>query len=54
MMKLLEKEKEIEDLSEADLKEMVRFACVGASLSTTKYGGLNSVPTYEEVISYLK
>lgn len=37
------------DLTEAGLKEIVRFACTAASLSTQKHGGISSVPSLEEV-----
>ena len=37
------------DLTEAGLKEIVRFACTAASLSTQKHGGIYSVPSLEEV-----
>lgn len=33
-----------EDLSEAELREIVSFACGAARLTTTKHGGISSVP----------
>lgn len=39
-----------ETLTEAQLREIVTFACAGAGLSTTKSGGISSVPDYEEVL----
>ena len=38
-------------LTEAQLTDVVRFACTSAGLSTTKHGGTSSVPTLEEVLS---
>ena len=35
------------------LTEVVRFACTSAGLSTTKPGGISSVPTYEQVLAAL-
>ena len=40
------------DLTEANLAEIVSFACTAASLSTQKHGGITSVPTLEEVQNY--
>ena len=42
------------DLTEEDLKGIVRFACTAASLSTQKHGGITSVPAPEEVESRLQ
>lgn len=47
--KLLRFGKAPEDLSEAELREIVSFACTSAGLSTTRSGGISSVPAYEEV-----
>ena len=41
------------DLTEEELKAIVRFACTAASLSTQKHGGITSVPYQEEVEQYL-
>lgn len=38
-----------EELNEEQLTEMVTFACAAAGLSTTRPGGISSVPTLEEV-----
>ena len=38
-----------EELNEEQLTEMVTFACTAAGLSTTRPGGISSVPTLEEV-----
>ena len=42
-----------EELNEAELREAVRFACTAAGLSTTKPGGISSVPEEEEVLARL-
>lgn len=49
MHKILEKGKNVEDLEERDLEEITRFASTSASLSTTKAGGISSVPSLEEI-----
>ena len=38
-----------EELTEEDLRQIVRFACTAASLSTQKHGGISSVPEEEAV-----
>ena len=48
--KLLETGKAPSDLDEEELIGIVRFACTAASLSTTKPGGISSVPEYSEVM----
>ena len=40
-------------LTDAQLKDIVSFACTAAGLSTTKPGGISSVPEYNEVIKHL-
>ena len=42
-----------EDLDEAQLLDVVRFACTSAGLSTTRSGGISSIPSYEEVLANL-
>lgn len=37
------------DLTEEELRRIVRFACTAASLSTQKHGGITSVPEYAAV-----
>ncbi len=37
-------------MDEATLRDVVAFACTSAGLSTTKSGGISSVPTFEEVM----
>ncbi len=54
MWKLLQTKKNPEDLNRDELREIVKFACTAASLSTTKSGGISSVPEYEQVLTYLK
>ncbi len=40
-------------MDEETLRDVVRFACTSAGLSTTKSGGISSVPEYEEVTALL-
>ena len=47
--KLLQCEKAPQDLGEAELREIVSFACTAAGLSTTRSGGISSIPTLDEV-----
>ncbi len=51
--KLLQLGKMPGDLTESELREIVSFACTAAGLSTTRPGGISSVPEYREVASYL-
>ena len=51
MRKLLESGVAPEDLDEAKLREITAFACAAATLSTTKSGGISSVPPLEEVLA---
>ena len=37
------------DLTETELRRIVRFACTAASLSTQTHGGITSVPEYSDV-----
>ena len=48
--KLLQLNRAPGKLTEAQLREVVIFACTAAGLSTTKPGGISSVPEFEEVI----
>ena len=48
--KLLEKEKKPDELDADDLYDITAFACTAAGLSTTKAGGISSVPDYSDVI----
>ena len=40
-------------LTQAQLSEAVRFACTAAGISTTRPGGISSIPTYDEVMARL-
>ena len=48
--KLLQLGKAPEALNEAQLRETVAFACAAAGLSTTRHGGISSVPEYADVL----
>ena len=50
MQKILRTGKDPQDLNEEELRKIVSFACTAASLSTTKLGGLVSVPEEAEVV----
>ena len=41
-------------LTKPQLQEIVRFACASAGLSTTKAGGISSVPDFDDVITAMK
>ena len=47
--KLLQTGKNPENLTEAELREIVTFACASAGLSTTRPGGISSVPDLADV-----
>ena len=51
--KLLQTGKAPQTLTEAELQDIVSFACTAAGLSTTRPGGISSVPDCEEVIKSL-
>ena len=51
--KLLQTGKAPEMLTDAELRDIVTFACAAAGLSTTRAGGISSVPSYEEVLRVL-
>ena len=51
MWKLLRTGKAPADLTEGDLRDITAFACTSAGLSTTRPGGISSVPEYEEVLT---
>ena len=51
--RLLELDKAPEDLIQADLLYIARFAATAASLSTEKPGGIPSIPDRDAVLSYL-
>jgi sugar/nucleoside kinase (ribokinase family) len=48
--KLLQLGKTPESLTEDELRDVVTFACTSAGLSTTRAGGISSVPEYTEVM----
>ena len=48
--KLLQLGKAPESLTEDELRDAVTFACTSAGLSTTRAGGISSVPEYTEVM----
>lgn len=52
--KLLQTGKAPEELSEAELRNIVIFASASAGLSTTKSGGISSVPSLEQVLDVCK
>ena len=53
LWKLLQLNKAPETLTQEELTDLVRFACTSAGLSTTRSGGISSVPDYETVLQYL-
>ena len=48
--KLLQYKKSPEELCEAELRDIVTFACKAAGLSTTKPGGISSVPDLADIL----
>lgn len=52
--RLLETRKTPETLDEAELTQIVTFACTAAGLSTTKSGGISSVPDYADVMERIR
>ena len=52
--RLLETAKAPELLEEDELREIVSFACTAAGLSTTKHGGIQSVPELGEVLEAMR
>lgn len=47
---LLQNGKKPEELTEAELEQIARFACTAASLSTETVGGIPSIPVYASVL----
>jgi len=47
--KVLQSGKKPEELSEAELQKIVAFACTAAGLSTTRPGGISSVPSMKDI-----
>ena len=54
MARLLELDRSPELLNAEELKWVGQYASTAASLSTTRYGGLTSVPDRDEVLGYLE
>ncbi len=54
LWKLLQFGKAPSALNKQELQELTRFACAAASLSTTNFGGISSVPDYEDVLFLMK
>lgn len=50
LWKLLQTKKPPEELTGEELTDIARFGCVAAGLSTTRYGGISSVPSLYEVL----
>ena len=48
--KVLQTGKAPETLNEEELRDVVTFACTSAGISTTRSGGISSVPEYAEVV----
>ena len=53
LWKLLQLGKDPQALTGEEMASIARFACVAASLSTQKPGGVSSVPEYEQVMHHL-
>ena len=51
LWKLLQVGKIPEDLTNVDLRDIVTFACTGAGISTTRSGGISSVPERQEILN---
>ena len=49
---LLQLGKAPETFTGEELSKLVKFACTSASLSTTRSGGISSVPEMETILSY--
>lgn len=51
--KLMQLDKSPDSLNLDELTDIVRFACTSAGLSTTRSGGISSVPEYEAVLKMM-
>ena len=51
LLNLMDEGKAPGTMTAEELTKVVRFACTSAGLSTTKSGGISSVPEYEEVLN---
>jgi len=47
---LLQMDKDPGELEDAELRKIVGFACTAAALSTTKFGGISSVPDLDTIL----
>lgn len=54
LWKILQLNKSPESLTQEELFDIVGFACTAAGLSTTRSGGISSVPEMEEVLQRMK
>ena len=54
LWKLLQLDVPVEDCTEAQLREVTAFACAAAGLSTTRPGGISSVPDYTDTIEKME
>lgn len=54
MWKILQTGKKPENLTDAELREIVAFACTSAGISTTRPGGISSIPEYQEVLNRIE
>jgi hypothetical protein len=43
----------LNDFKDMELHEITRYACAAAGLSTTKSGGISSIPTKKQVIEIM-
>ena len=50
LWQLLQRKESPKDLDETSLRQVVTFACTAAGLSTTRAGGISSVPSLAEVM----
>ena len=50
---LLKMDKDADELEDAELRKIVGFACTAAALSTTKFGGISSVPDMRDILKQL-
>ena len=50
---LLQMDKDADELEDAELRKIVGFACTAAALSTTKFGGISSVPDMRDILKQL-
>lgn len=53
LWKYLQLEKQPDLLSINEMRSIAEFACVSASLSTTKFGGISAVPEMQDILRYI-